>query len=121
MTLDVGTWSVTGTLAALAIAVGSILLVVYAVRRGLVHRDLDGTIAPEGPDGTMPPDPGRAAAPSRTLGLAGVALLVVGVAIGLLGILTGPAPDGTSATGPGGVPADCARTWNGCPQTTPRP
>ena len=54
MTLDLGGWNAFGILAAVAIAAGSILLVVYALRRGLVHRDLDGTIAEEGSEGTMP-------------------------------------------------------------------
>ena len=39
MILNFGDWSITGIVAALAIVVGSILLVVYAVRRGLVRSE----------------------------------------------------------------------------------
>lgn len=120
MTLDFGGLSAIGLLAALAIGVGSVLLVVYAVRRGLVNRDLDGTIAEEGPDGTMPAGAGTSAAPSRTLGVAGVIVLLAGVGLGILGVVTGPG-GGTSATAPLTGPNDCAQTWAGCPQTTPRP
>ncbi len=120
MNLDLGSWSITGTLAALAILVGSILIVIYAVRRGLVNRELDGTIAAEGPDGTMPAVAGAAAEPSWALGLAGVIVLVAGLALGLVTVVTGPTAD-PSATGPGIPPTDCARTWSGCPQVTPRP
>ncbi len=120
MTLNVGDWSITGIVAALAIVVGSILLVVYAVRRGLVNRELDGTIEAEGPDGTMPADAGAAAAPSRTLGLTGIIVLVAGLALGLVNVVTGPTAE-SSATGPGIPPTDCAQSWSGCPQVTPRP
>lgn len=120
MNLDPGGWSITGILAALAIVVGSILLVVYAVRRGLVDRDLDGTIEAESPDGTMPAAAGAAAEPSRTLGLTGVIVLVAGLALGLVTVATGPTPD-PSASGPGIPPTDCAQSWSGCPQATPRP
>ncbi len=120
MTLNFGDWSITGIVAALGIVAGSILLVVYAVRRGLVNRDLDGTIEAEGPDGTMPAAAGAAAEPSRALGVAGVIVLVAGLALGLVNVVTGPTAD-SRATGPGNPPTDCAQTWSGCPQTTPRP
>lgn len=120
MPLDFGGWSAIGLIAALAIGVGSVLLVVYAVRRGLVNRDLDGTLAEEGPAGTMPADAGAMAAPSRTLGVAGVIVLLAGVGLGILGLVTGPGGS-SSATAPLTDPNDCARTWAGCPQTTPRP
>lgn len=120
MTLDVGDLSITGIAAALAIIAGSILLVVYAVRRGLLNRDLDGTIESEGPDGTMPAAAATAAEPSRTLGVAGVIVLLAGVGLGLVTVVTGPG-GGTSATAPLTDPNDCAQTWSGCPQTTPRP
>ncbi len=119
MTLDLGGWNAFGIVAALAIAAGSILLVAYAVRRGLVHRDLDGTIATAGAEGTAPPAAGSPAAPSRTLGLAGVTLLVAGIALALVGFATSPADP--AATGPGKAPADCAQSWDGCPQATPNP
>lgn len=121
MNMDFGGWSATGILAALAIVAGSVLLVVYAVRRGLVNRDLDGTIAAEGPDGTMPAAAGGAAAPSRALGVAGVIVLVVGLGLGLIAVATGPGAGGPGATGPGTGPTDCAASWAGCPQATPRP
>ena len=120
MTLNFGDWSITGIVAALGIVAGSILLVVYAVRRGLVNRDLDGTIEAEGPDGTMPAAAGAAAEPSRALGVAGVIVLLAGVGLGILGVVTGPGGS-TSATAPLTDPNDCAQTWSGCPQTTPRP
>jgi hypothetical protein len=119
MTLNFGDWSALGLLAAIAIVIGSILLVAYAVRRGLFNRDLDGTIEAEGPDGTMPAD-ADAPAPSRTLGVAGVIVLLAGVGLGILGVVTGPG-GGTSATVPLTDPNDCAQTWSGCPQVTPRP
>jgi len=124
MTLNFGGSSAIGLLAALAIVIGSVLLVVYAVRRGLVNRELDGTIEAEGPDGTMPADAdadaGAAAEPSRALGLAGVIILVAGLALGLVNVVTGPTA-GSRATGPGNPPTDCAQSWSGCPQVTPRP
>jgi hypothetical protein len=118
MTIDIGR-SAIGILATLAIVAGSILLVVYAVRRGLVHRDLDGTIEEPGADGTMPAAAGAAAAPSRTLGLAGVTLLVAGIALGAIGVLT--STSGPTTAGPGNPPSDCAQGWNGCPQPTANP
>lgn len=119
MTLDLGGWNAFGILAAIAIAAGSILLVVYAVRRGLVHRDLDGTLAEEGPEGTMPAAAAGPAAPSRTLGILGVTLLGAGIALALVGVVT--APSDPTATGPGKSPTDCAQSWDGCPQATPNP
>ena len=118
MTIDLGRSAIV-ILAALAIVVGGILLVVYAVRRGLVHGDLDGTDAADGADGTMPASPGGAAAPSRTVGLAGVTLLVAGIALGAVGVIT--SPSGSSGAGLGNPPSDCAPTWNGCPQATANP
>ena len=120
MTLNFGGSSAIGLLAALAIVVGSVLLVVYAVRRGLVNRELDGTFEAEGEDGTMPAAAGAAAEPSRALGLAGVIILVAGLALGLVNVVTGPTAD-SRATGPGNPPTDCAQSWSGCPQVTPRP
>ena len=118
MTIDIGRTAI-GILAVLAIVAGSVLLVIYAVRRGLVHRELDGTDEAEGAEGTMPADAGGAAAPSRTLGLAGVTLLVAGIALGAIGVLTWPS--GSTAAGPGIGPTDCAQSWNGCPQATAQP
>ena len=119
MTLGFGSWNAFGILAAVAIATGSILLVSYALRRGLVHRDLDGTIAEEGSEGTMPAAVAGAPAPSRTLGLAGVTLLVAGIALALIGAAT--TSSGSTSSGPGKAPTDCAQAWGGCPQATANP
>jgi len=119
MTLGFGGWNAFGILAAIAIAAGSILLVVYALRRGLVHRDLDGTISEEGSEGTMPVAAAGAPGPARTLGLAGVTLLVAGIALALVGAVT--TSPGDTSSGPGKAPTDCAQSWEGCPQATPNP
>ncbi len=119
MTLTLGGWNAIGILAALAIVAGSILLVVYAVRRGLVNRELDGTVETEDAEGTMPAAAGTAAAPSRTLGLAGVTLLVAGIVLGAVGLLT--SSPGPTADEPGNPPTDCAQAWNGCPEATAGP
>lgn len=119
MALDIGGWNGIGILAALAILAGGILLAVYAVRRGLVQRDLDGTIETEGAEGTLPASAGAAAAPSRRLGLAGVTLLAAGIVLGAVGVLTSPA--GPTAAAPGNPPTDCAQAWAGCPQATVNP
>lgn len=113
-------WSALGILAALAIVVGSILLVAYAIRRGLVHRDLDGTIAEESSDGTIPAATGGAAAPSRAMGMAGVIILVVGLGLGLATVVAGSAGS-LRGFGPGNPPTDCAQSWAGCPQATANP
>ena len=113
------TWSALGILAALAIVVGSILLVVYAIRHGLVHRDLDGTIAVEGSEETMLAA-GRAAAPSRAMGMAGAIILIVGLGLGLATVVAG-SPGSLPGLGPGNPPSDCAQSWDGCPQATANP
>jgi fructose-specific phosphotransferase system IIC component len=102
-------WSAIGILAVLAVVVGSTLLVVYAVRRGLVHRDLDGTDAAEDAEGT-----------SRAMGMAGVTLLVIGLGLGLATVLAGN-PGALPGFGPGNPPTDCAQAWAGCPQPTANP
>jgi hypothetical protein len=113
-------WSAIGILAVLAVVVGSTLLVVYAVRRGLVHRDLDGTDAAEDAEGMMPAAAGGAAAPSRAMGMAGVTLLVIGLGLGLATVLAGN-PGALPGFGPGNPPTDCAQAWAGCPQPTANP
>lgn len=116
-------WSPIGIAALAAIAGGVALLVAYAARRGLVHRELEGIEAPV--DGLA--DPGLAAAgpapapreggPSRSLGIAGALLLVVGV---LLGVVAATGTWGAGVPGgPGLAPAECAQTWEGCPKATP--
>jgi hypothetical protein len=125
MTLSLGGWSALGIAAAICIVAGIVLLVAFAAGRGLVHRELDA----------LEPDPGIDAPPagvgsgptgnrdaSRTLGIAGAALLVVGLVLGLASAVAGW-DNGGSATGggPGAAPLDCAQSWNGCPQATPGP
>ncbi|HEY4752948.1 MAG TPA: hypothetical protein VIH37_06650 [Candidatus Limnocylindrales bacterium] len=106
-------WPLTGILAAIAIVVGIILLVVYAVRRGFVLGELPDTIETdevptEGPaPATEPPQQ------PRTLGAVGALLLVVGLALGVF-----TAVNGWSGSGTGASSADCAQSWNGCPQVT---
>ncbi len=114
-------WSPAGIVALVTIVAGIVLLVAYAVQRGLVHRELEGI--------ETAADPGTAAAPavaapprhSRTLGLVGAILLVVGLGLGAVAALgtwgTGDATTG----GPGLAPADCAQSWDGCPKATQNP
>lgn len=109
-------WPVSGVLAAILIVVGIALLIAYAVRRGLVHGDLPDTIASD----VVPTEgPAPAAEPPhrpRTLGALGAAVLVVGLALGLLTAVTGWGGSGTGSTS-----TDCAQSWNGCPQVTAPP
>ena len=112
-------WSPIGITALLTLVAGVALLVVYAVQRGLVHRELEGIEA--GPDaGTQAP--ARAPLParrSRTLGLAGALLLVVGLGLGAAAAVgTWSAGD---ASGIGLPPDDCAQSWDGCPKSTVKP
>jgi hypothetical protein len=114
-------WSPAGIIALITIVAGIVLLVAYAVQRGLVHRELEGI--------ETTADPGTAAAPavaapprrSRTLGIVGATLLVIGLGLGAVAALgtwgTGDATTG----GPGLAPADCAQSWEGCPKATPNP
>jgi hypothetical protein len=96
-------WPLSGVLAAILIVVGILLLVVYAVRRGFVNRDLPDTIATDEVPTSGPAPTSEAAGKPRTLGALGALILVVGLILG-----TGT---GTSGT-------DCAQSWNGCPQVT---
>lgn len=104
-------WPVSGVLAAIAIVIGIVLLIVYAVRRGFMHADLPDTI----PSGEVPvTGPAPTAEPPQTpraLGAAGAAILVVGL---VLGVVTALGGWGSGAGGAGG----CAQSWNGCPQVT---
>ncbi|MEW6225407.1 MAG: hypothetical protein AB1627_12345 [Chloroflexota bacterium] len=117
MSLSFGGWSILGIGAAVAIVAGIVLLVVYASQRGLVNRELDGIDPEAGPDAVSAV---RAPA-SRTLGAAGAVLLVVGLGLGLLSAIGGWGGSGTTGTGPGTGPDDCAQSWSGCPQATPAP
>jgi hypothetical protein len=114
-------WSPAGIVALITIAAGIALLVAYAVQRGLVHRELEGI--------ETAADPGTEAAPavaapprrSRTLGMVGATLLVVGLALGAVAALgTWTTGDATTG-GPGPAPADCAQSWDGCPKATQNP
>jgi hypothetical protein len=119
MNLSFGGWPVTGILAAIAIIAGIVLLVAYAVRRGLVHDDLDGTIETTAVPTSGPAPVAGQPHQSRVLGVAGASILVVGLALGLV-----TAIGGWGATTGGGVgdssdqPNGCAQSWNGCPQAT---
>jgi hypothetical protein len=132
MPLSLEGWSPLGIASAAAIVPGVVLLVVYAVRRGLVDRELDA-LDPEEPLDPPEGEPlrtdrsaghaGRRAAPrdgSRAMGTVGALLLAVGLAMGVLTAIAGWGGGGT-ATGPGLGPDDCAQSWGGCPQATLRP
>jgi hypothetical protein len=115
MNMNIGGWSATGVLALIAITAGVALLVVYAARRGFVHRDLDGTIESADLPLAGPAPVVEPAAGQRVIGVAGATLLVVGLALGLASAVLGW---GAAGNGPGG-PGGCAGSWNGCPQVTP--
>ncbi len=108
-------WPATGVLAAIAIAAGIILLVVYAVRRGLVDSDLPDTIATDAVPTSGPAPVARTAQQSRAMGAAGAVILVVGLALGVVTALGGW---GGGAGGSAGGSGGCAQSWNGCPQST---
>ncbi len=110
----------TGIAAAVAIVAGIILLVAYAMRRGLVHRELDGTLNRESsPEGVMEPGPSAPPRSSRGFGAVGVALLAVGLVLALISVATPQGGNGTAV--PGASTNDCAQSWNGCPQATKNP
>jgi hypothetical protein len=110
-------WPVSGVLAAILIAVGIVLLVVYAVRRGLVHGDLPDTIAStEVPTSGPAPTSEPAQAP-RARGAAGALILVVGLGLGVVTALGGWGTGGSAGNGG----SDCAQSWNGCPAVTAPP
>lgn len=122
MSMSFGGWSVLGIAAAVLIVAGIVLLIAYAVERGLVHRELDGTVAADTagpvPVARVPGSSGGA----RTLGLVGAVLLAIGLVLGLLAAITGWGGAGFGGMmGPGIGPNDCARSWNGCPQVTVAP
>lgn len=106
-------WPIIGVLAAILIVVGIALLVLYAVRRGLVDRDLPDTI-----DSDAVPTSGAAPAAQpaqrpRSLGALGALVLIVGLVLGIAAFAAGGLGSGTATTG-----QDCAQSWNGCPQVT---
>lgn len=114
-------WSPAGIVALITIVAGIVLLVAYASRRGLIHRELEGieTAADTGTE-TAPAVAGPPRR-SRMLGLVGAILLVIGLGLGAVAALgTWGAGDATTG-GPGLAPADCAQSWEGCPKATPNP
>lgn len=116
-------WSPAGIAALIAIAAGIVLLVAYAVQRGLMHRELEGMDPADSPESEPPPERVTPARPrrSRTLGTAGAVLLIAGLALGGIAAVGSWDTGDASAGGPGASPADCARSWDGCPQATPNP
>ena len=106
-------WPLSGVLAAILIVVGVVLLVLYAVRRGFMQRDLPGTIAADEVPTSGPAPASEAAGKPRTLGALGAFLLVVGLVFGLFTAMSGWTGTGTGTSG-----TDCAQSWNGCPQVT---
>jgi len=107
-------WPPSGVLAAILIVLGIVLLVAYAVRRGFVHEALPDALE----TAQVPTDgPSPAAEPAhraRTLGAVGAIALAAGLLLGVATAAGGWAGAGTGASG-----ADCAQSWNGCPQVTP--
>ena len=121
MSMSLGGWSVLGIAAAVLIVAGIVLLIAYAVERGLVHRELDGTIATDAGSAPAAHAPGSTGG-ARTIGLAGAVVLAVGLVLGLLTAVGGWAGAGFGGTsGPGIGPGDCAQSWAGCPQVTVAP
>lgn len=100
-------WPATGVLAAVAIAVGIVLLVVYAVRRGLVDNDLPDTFATPAVPTSGPARVRGTAQQLRAMGAAGAVILIAGLALGLATTIGGWAWAG-----------GCAQSWNGCAQST---
>lgn len=112
-------WSPIGLAAIAAIVAGFVLLAVYAVQRGLVHRELEGIEAAELTGTEAPAATTDQPRRSRTLGALGVVLLVAGLALGVVTAVGGLGTTGV-AGGPGGAgPNDCAQAWGGCPKATP--
>ena len=130
MSLTLAGWSPVGIAAAILIVAGIGLLVAWVLRRGVHARELDGmdpepAVASSAVAGATSTDTLPAPAPrqqdgSRTMGLVGATLLVVGLGLGIVSAASGWGNGTTSSGGPGGPAAeDCAQTWTGCPQATP--
>jgi hypothetical protein len=107
-------WPLTGVLAAVAIVVGIVLLVAYAVRRGLVQGELPDTIATAAVPTSGPAPVAGTPQQSRTLGAAGAVILLVGLALGVVTAVGGWGGGAGGSAGGNG----CAQSWNGCPQAT---
>jgi hypothetical protein len=110
-------WPLSGVLAAILIVVGVALLIVYAVRRGLVHDDLPDTVESAAVPTAGPAPVAESAQAPRKLGAAGALILVVGLGLGVVTALGGWGGGGTG----GGGTSDCAQSWNGCPAVTAPP
>jgi hypothetical protein len=114
-------WSPAGILALIAIAAGIVLLIAYAVQRGLVHRELEGIETAAEPGTEVAPAVVAPPRGSRTLGMAGAVLLVVGLGLGAVAALGNWTAGDAATGGPGPAPADCAQSWDGCPKATQNP
>jgi hypothetical protein len=112
-------WSPIGIAALITLVAGIALLVVYAVQRGFVHRELEGIEAGPDPGTESPARPSMPARRSRTLGLLGALLLVVGLGLGAAAAVGTWSAGG--ASGAGLPPDDCAQSWDGCPKSTIKP
>jgi hypothetical protein len=131
---DTSGWSPAGIVSLVAIVAGIVLLVVYAVRRGMFTRELDGTdeaAAAQAADdptaaaaaqvpSTPPARAARRANAGRPLGILGAILLVIGLGLGVM-VATGTWGGG-GTTPPSGTSGqdDCAAGWEGCPKATPQ-
>jgi len=113
-------WSPLGIAAFVAIAAGIVLLVAYAVRRGLVHRELEGIEGTDTTDAVAPTSIAGSTRQYRSLGALGALLLVAGLALGIMSAVGSWGTDQTTG-GPGIAPGDCAQSWDGCAKATPLP
>jgi hypothetical protein len=130
MSLTLAGWSPVGVAAAILIVAGIGLLVAWVLRRGVHARELDGmdpqpavasgAVAGLATAETLPAPSRPKEDGSRTMGLIGATLLVVGLGLGVVSAASGWGSGTASTGGPGGASAeDCAQTWTGCPQATP--
>jgi hypothetical protein len=114
-------WNPIGIAALLTLVAGVLLLGVDAIRRGLVHGNLDGIDADPDPGVEAPGPAVRTADRSRKLAALGVLLLVAGLGMGLVAIVGGWSADQVEDASSGLPADDCAQSWEGCPTTTIRP
>jgi hypothetical protein len=124
---DTSGWSPAGIASAIAIVAGIILLVVYAVRRGLVTRELDGTDeaaaaqAADDPTADAASKAPRRSNAGRPLGALGAILLVIGLGLGVMVATGNWGATGPSAPAGASGQEECAAGWEGCPKDTPKP
>jgi hypothetical protein len=114
-------WSPAGIVALIAIVAGIVLLVAYAVQRGLVHRELEGIETTVDPGSERTPPNASLPRRSRMLGISGAILLAVGLGLGAIAAAGTWSTGDATTGGPGPAPADCAQSWEGCPKATPNP